>query len=54
MIYFFIFFLGTLFGSFLNVVILRLPYANKSIIWPRSHCSGCKKNIAAYDLVPIV
>lgn len=53
MIYFFMFFLGTLLGSFLNVVILRLPYEKKSIVWPRSHCVRCKKNIAVYDLIPI-
>ena len=53
MISFFIFILGTLIGSFLNVIILRLP-KNESIITPRSHCLSCKKKIPFYLNIPII
>lgn len=46
---FFIF--GSLIGSFLNVVILRLPF-NKSLSG-RSSCPSCGYKLAYYDLVPI-
>jgi len=49
---FFIFILGTTIGSFLNVLIDRLP-RNESING-RSHCDYCKKKIAWYDLFPII
>jgi len=50
----FIFFiLGTSIGSFLNVLIDRLP-KGQSIIKDRSHCDHCKKKIRDYDLIPIV
>ncbi len=48
----FIFILGTAIGSFLNVLIDRLP--NKESINGRSHCDYCKKKIAWYDLFPII
>jgi leader peptidase (prepilin peptidase)/N-methyltransferase len=44
---------GLVFGSFLNVVILRLP-ARASITRPRSHCPHCKKLIRWYDNIPLV
>jgi leader peptidase (prepilin peptidase) / N-methyltransferase len=44
--------LGLVIGSFLNVVILRLPHGT-SISLPRSRCPQCKKLIAWYDNVPI-
>ena len=47
-----IFGFGIIFGSFLNVCILRLPQ-NESIISGPSHCMSCKKRIKPYDLVPI-
>jgi leader peptidase (prepilin peptidase)/N-methyltransferase len=43
---------GAIIGSFLNVVILRVP-AGRSIVTPRSHC-GCGAPIAWYDNVPIL
>lgn len=46
------FLFGTLFGSFFNVVIYRLP-AGKSVVRPRSHCA-CGQPIAWYDNIPIV
>src|SRR5437667_652380 len=44
---------GVVIGSFLNVVIRRLPEGN-SIIRPRSHCPNCKRLIRSYDNVPIL
>lgn len=50
---FFFFILGAIFGSFANVIILRLPL-KKSIVQPRSHCLACGKNILWYDNIPLV
>ena len=44
--------LGLLVGSFLNVVILRLP-ADQSIVKPRSRCGSCGKPVRWYDNIPI-
>lgn len=49
----FLFILGLLFGSFANVVILRLPKA-ESVVLPRSHCPKCKSLIAWYDNLPVL
>jgi len=43
---------GTIFGSFLNVCIDRLP-AGKSVLHPPSHCDSCQHRLAPHDLVPI-
>ncbi len=48
------FVIGMVVGSFLGVVILRLPSEDMSIVRPRSHCMSCKHSLACYDLVPIV
>lgn len=45
--------LGAIVGSFLNVVIHRLP-EGKSVVSPRSSCPGCGSFIAWYDNVPVV
>ncbi|MCK4762311.1 MAG: prepilin peptidase [Candidatus Aminicenantes bacterium] len=45
--------LGLIFGSFLNVVIYRLPQG-KSVIKPRSFCPSCNKLIKFYDNIPVV
>jgi leader peptidase (prepilin peptidase)/N-methyltransferase len=47
-----VFVLGACIGSFLNVVIYRVP-AGKSIVRPGSMC-GCGKPIAWFDNVPIL
>ena len=44
---------GLCFGSFLNVVIYRLP-RNESIVFPGSHCPHCNANIAWYDNIPVL
>ena len=48
-----IFILGTIFGSFLNVVIYRLPQ-KESIIVGRSHCPKCNHVIRPAELIPIL
>jgi leader peptidase (prepilin peptidase)/N-methyltransferase len=45
--------LGLVFGSFLNVVIHRLP-RGENLAFPASRCPGCGKPIAARDNVPIL
>lgn len=50
-IIFFIF--GLIFGSFFQVVGLRLP-KGESIIKPSSHCTNCNKNLKWYELIPII
>jgi leader peptidase (prepilin peptidase)/N-methyltransferase len=49
----FAFLLGLIIGSFLNVVIARVP-EHKSIWRPRSACPGCSAPIAWYDNIPIL
>jgi leader peptidase (prepilin peptidase)/N-methyltransferase len=44
---------GLVIGSFLNVVILRLPL-EESISRPRSRCPNCKQLIRWYDNVPVL
>ena len=47
------FYIGAIFGSFLNVIIYRIPNS-QSIITPRSHCPECKKIIPFYFNIPII
>jgi leader peptidase (prepilin peptidase)/N-methyltransferase len=44
---------GLLVGSFLNVVVHRLP-RGESLSRPRSRCPGCGTPIAPYDNVPVL
>jgi leader peptidase (prepilin peptidase)/N-methyltransferase len=39
-------------GSFLNVIIYRIP-ARQSLIKPRSHCPNCNHQLKPYELVPL-
>src|SRR5579863_2768743 len=50
---FIVFVIGAIVGSFLNVVIARLPF-EKSIIWPSSRCGKCQKPIRWYDNIPLI
>ena len=45
--------LGAIVGSFLNVVIHRVP-RGESIVHPASRCPGCSRAIAPWDNVPIL
>jgi leader peptidase (prepilin peptidase)/N-methyltransferase len=45
--------LGLLVGSFLNVVIHRVP-RKESVVRPRSRCPGCGTTLAERDNVPVV
>lgn len=45
--------IGLLFGSFLNVCIVRLP-AHQSIVNPRSHCRSCGHTVRWYDNLPVL
>lgn len=44
---------GACVGSFLNVVIYRLP-AGESIVRPPSHCPKCDARLAWYDNIPMI
>lgn len=44
---------GLIFGSFLNVVIYRLP-EGMSLSKPRSYCTACKRPVAFYDNIPVI
>ena len=50
--YIFYFCLGAIVGSFLNVVSLRL-HTGKSIVYARSTCMHCAKQLTWYELIPI-
>ncbi|HOK41024.1 MAG TPA: prepilin peptidase [bacterium] len=51
--FFLIFIFGLIIGSFLNVLIYRIPI-NQSIILPRSYCPHCHTPIKATDNIPIL
>ncbi len=51
--YIFIFAFGAAVGSFLNVVIHRVPN-EESIVFPNSACPNCKNSIKPYDNIPIL
>src|SRR6266542_146446 len=44
---------GAVIGSFLNVVIHRVP-REQSIVFPNSTCPKCRAPIRAYDNIPIL
>lgn len=47
-----VFAFGASIGSFLNVIVYRLP-AGLSILWPPSRCPKCLNQLKAYDNVPV-
>ena len=49
----YIFIIGTIMGSFFNVVAHRLSN-NESIIKPGSHCENCNHLLKWYELIPII
>ncbi len=44
---------GLIIGSFLNVVIYRLP-RGESLAFPGSHCPACDKPVKSYDNIPVL
>mgnify|MGYP000117793760 CR=1 FL=1 len=48
-----VFAFGACIGSFLNVVIYRVPN-EQSVVFPNSACPKCKKPIALYDNIPVI
>src|ERR1700679_3194049 len=44
--------LGAIFGSFLNVVVYRLP-RGESLVHPGSHCPSCNHALAGNDNIPV-
>jgi leader peptidase (prepilin peptidase) / N-methyltransferase len=53
MVVLFLLILGAVIGSFLNVVIYRLP-RNESLVFPPSHCPHCRHKLSVIDLIPVV
>ena len=51
--YIFIFILGAVIGSFLNVCIYRMPLG-LSIVKPSSRCPSCMTPIRFYDNIPLL
>ena len=45
--------IGSVFGSFLNVVIYRLPLG-RSIVRPRSSCTRCARQIRWFENIPVI
>lgn len=47
------FILGTIFGSFYNVVGYRVP-KGQSLLYPSSHCTKCNHKLGFFELFPIL
>lgn len=60
MILIILFIVGAAIGSFLNVVIYRLPIGEdwrsqlRSLAWPGSHCPACERPLRWYDNIPLI
>lgn len=52
-IYIMLFVFGSVIGSFLNVLAVRLTN-NESILWPSSHCHNCQHKLKWYELIPVI
>lgn len=46
-------FIGLIIGSFLNVVIYRVPQG-ESIVFPGSHCPQCGRVLRPWELIPVL
>lgn len=53
MVLFILFIFGLFLGSFLALLGWRLP-KRKAVIWGRSHCDGCGRTLAWYELIPVL
>lgn len=49
-----VFVYGAIVGSFLNVVILRLPEEGASVVFPSSHCPQCHTGLCWYENIPVL
>src|SRR5687767_10810283 len=47
------FLFGAIVGSFLNVVVWRLP-RGQSLVHPGSHCPNCDRPLQAFETMPLV
>lgn len=47
------FVVGTIFGSFYNVVGYRVP-KKESLLYPPSHCTKCNHKLGPFELIPIL
>ncbi len=52
-IYFLIFVIGTLFGSFFSLAVYRIPI-KQSIMYGRSYCPNCNHKLQLLDLIPVL
>ena len=52
-IIFLFFIMGTIFGSFYNVVGYRVP-KGESLLYPSSHCTKCNHKLGVLELIPIL
>lgn len=52
-IYFLIFIIGTLFGSFFSLAVYRIPI-KESIMYGRSYCPKCSHKLSFLDLIPVL
>jgi leader peptidase (prepilin peptidase)/N-methyltransferase len=48
-----LFILGLVFGSFLNVCIIRIP-RDRSLVTPGSHCPACGASVRWHDNIPVL
>jgi leader peptidase (prepilin peptidase)/N-methyltransferase len=53
-VYLFLFAVGTIIGSFLNVVIYRIPEGKSIIYPPNSFCPKCGHKLSPLDLIPVL
>ncbi len=51
--YAFVFIVGLVLGSFINVLICRVP-EGKSIVFPSSACTACGHRLGPLDLIPVI
>ena len=50
---FYVFIIGLIIGSFLNVCISRLP-KGESVLYPPSHCTTCGNKLKPIELIPVL
>ena len=53
LIFIYVFLMGCVFGSFVNVLIFRLQH-KKKLFWDRSACMSCHHPLAFWEMIPVV